>query len=32
MCLPEKVELTVITNVDVNDNDIVFEGAVVWKR
>jgi hypothetical protein len=29
MCLPEKVELTVITNVDVNDNDIVFEGAVV---
>ena len=27
--LPEKVDLTVITNIDVNDDEIVFEGAVV---
>jgi hypothetical protein len=29
ICLPEKAELTVITNIDVNEDDIVFEGAVV---
>jgi hypothetical protein len=31
MCLPEKVELTITTNIDVDENDIVFEGAIIWK-
>ena len=29
ICLPEKAELTVNTNIDVNEGDIIFEGAVV---
>lgn len=29
ICLPEKVELTVNTNIDVNEEDIIFEGAVI---